>query len=172
MPAAGMPVPGRKLSVIEMKRIRLGRTRHGGLLLLALLASGAGADCATFEIVGDGITLPLGGQTGNPEAGRRVAAERQRGDCSICHQLPLPNDHFHGNVGPDLTAISTRLTPAQIRLRVAANRQMNPESVMPDYCSSRGRHEVAGPYAGEPILTDQEIEDVVAWLSSLDGSAP
>ena len=145
------------------------RLMHAALLSSALAASVALADCAPFEVVGDGIPSPLGGHTGSSEAGRDVAAARQRGDCSICHRLPLPNARFHGNVGPDLTAIGSRLTAAQIRLRVTANRHFNPESVMPDYCTGHGRHEVASAYTDQPILTAQEIEDLVAWLSSLDG---
>ncbi|MCC5888011.1 MAG: sulfur oxidation c-type cytochrome SoxX [Gammaproteobacteria bacterium] len=158
----------------------MGPTLHPGArlpgsilaLLLTLAAGAARADCATFEIVGDGIPLPLSQQTADADAGRQAAADRQRGDCSICHQLPLPNARFHGNVGPDLSAIGARLTPPQIRLRVAANRHLNPESVMPDYGISRDRHQVAEAFAGQPILTAREIEDIVAWLASLDGSEP
>lgn len=158
--------------MIDMRRnLRAGLLLLAGLLLAAV-ASGARADCASFDIVDDGIPSALGGEIGHPAAGRQVAADRQRGDCSICHRLPLPNRRFHGNVGPDLSAIGTRLTPAQIRLRVAANRHLNPESVMPDYCRSSGRHRVASRYAEQPILSAQEIEDVVAWLSSLNGSEP
>ena len=153
--------------------LEMRRCLHAGLLALCALAAGAAmADCATYEIVGDRIPLPLSEHPGNAAAGRQIAADRQRGDCSICHRLPLPNDRFHGNVGPDLTTIGSRLTTAQIRLRVAANRHFNPESVMPDYCRSRGRHQVASAYKEQPILTAQEIEDIVAWLSSLDGSPP
>lgn len=152
------------------------RSRHVGLLIgtltLILTAAAAHADCATFEIVGDGIPVPLSQQRADPEAGRQVAADRQRGDCSICHRLPLPNARFHGNVGPDLTTIGARLTQPQIRLRVVANRALNPESVMPDYCMSRDRHRVAEPFEGKPILTAREIEDIVAWLGTLDGSEP
>lgn len=169
MPAAGTPAPGRKRSVSEIRQRVL-----GSLVLLALATASAddSADCASFDLVGDGIPQPLGERVGNPAAGRQVAADRQRGDCSICHQLPLPHARFHGNVGPDLSAIGARLTPAQLRLRVAANRHLNPESVMPDYGLSRGRHDVATAFEDRPILTDQEIEDVVAWLSTLDGSGP
>lgn len=148
----------------------MSRILYAGVLLLVVAGGGTRADCASFDIVGDGIPTPLGGQTGRPASGRQVVADRQRGDCSICHRLPLPQHRFHGNVGPDLSAIGARLTPAQIRLRVAANRHVNPESVMPDYCTSSGRHQVARRYADQPILSAQEIEDVVAWLSSLEGS--
>lgn len=148
------------------------RWLQAALLLCVLDISSAGADCATFTIVGDGIPHPLAGHSGSAEAGRRIAADRQRGDCSICHRLPLPNARFHGNVGPDLSAVGARLTPAQIRLRVAANRQLDPESVMPDYCTTGGRYRVADPFVNQPILSAEEIEDVVAWLGSLDGSKP
>lgn len=164
---AGTRAPGQRLLVIEMRSFL-----PATCLLSALAAGPALAGCAAFEIMGDGIPHPLGGQSGTADAGRQVAADRQRGDCSICHRLPLPNARFHGNVGPDLTLIGARLTASQIRLRVASNRRINPESVMPDYCTSSGRHQVASAYADQPLLSDQEIEDVVAWLSSLDGREP
>lgn len=175
MPEAGTPAPGPMLLVTDPVTATVAEMRRllrAGLLSSALLAGGAFADCASFDIVEDGIPTALAGQPGNPAAGRQVAADRQRGDCSICHRLPLPNRRFHGNVGPDLSAIGARLTPAQIRLRVAANRHLNPESVMPDYCTSSGRHRVASRHEGQPILSAQEIEDLVAWLSTLEGKAP
>lgn len=171
MPTPGTPAPGRMPSVTDPVATWQ-PLLQAGLLLSALAAGSALADCASFEIVDDGIPAALAGHVGQPEVGRRIAADRQRGDCSICHGLPLPQRRFHGNVGPDLSAIGARLTPAQIRLRVAANRQFNPESVMPDYCTTSGRYRVASPYVGQPILSAAEIEHLVAWLSSLDGSAP
>ncbi len=155
-------------SVIELRgRRRPGRARIPLVLALLCATSGAVADCATFTIIGDRIEFPLAGIEGDAEAGARVAQDRQRGDCVICHQLPLPNDRFHGNLGPDLTTVGARLSAAQIRLRVAANRQLNQESIMPDYCLSGDRHRVAPAHRDRPLLTAREIEDLVVWLSTL-----
>ena len=74
---------------------------------------------------------------------------------------------FSGDVGPSLAGVGARLTEAQLRLRVADNLRVNPASVMPSYYRTDGLDRVAATYAGKPILTAQEIEDVVAWLVTL-----
>jgi len=158
-----------------------------GMALWALLigpATGpAIADCADFAIDGDAIRSPLAGRTGDAEAGARVAADRRRGDCVICHQMPdtspstppstpgtsLPERRFHGNLGPALDAVGARLSPGQLRLRIAAGRLSMPDSIMPNYCLTQGRHGVAEAWRDRPLLSAQEIEDLVAWLAGLDG---
>lgn len=143
-------------------------------LLVALVAwpSARAADCASFRIDGDGIAAPLDGAVGNPDRGREVALDRTRGDCTICHLLPLPGRRFHGTVGPSLDAVGARLDAAQIRLRIAAPKRLNPHTVMPAYCTTGNRYRVAAGLVGRPILSAGEIEDLVAWLRTLDGSEP
>lgn len=148
-----------------------GRAALATLLLLMGSAMTA-ADCAPFEVVGDRIPAPLGGHEGSAEQGARIARDRQRGDCVICHRLPAPDERFQGNVGPALHGIGDRLDAAQIRLRIAANRQLHPQSVMPDYCRSGDRHAVDRRFEGEPLLSAAEIEHLVAWLSNLHGNQP
>lgn len=138
----------------------------------APVADSASAHCAPLEVRGDAIPEPLLGLTGDPARGRRVAMAREGGDCTLCHRLPLPGRRFHGTVGPPLGAVGTRLTPGQLRLRIAAGRLLMPASVMPEYCRVGDRHRVAGPWQGAPVLTAQQIEDLVAWLGTLDGKAP
>lgn len=165
-PAASVSAPLLTCAAAGRPSLRVAAT----LLALAMLLTSAAtiADCAPFQIDGDRIEQPLAEKVGEAAAGARVAADRQRGDCVICHRLPLPEGRFHGNLGPDLQAVGLRLSPAQLRLRVAANRHLNPESIMPDYCRSGDRHRVAESHRGQPILSAQEIEDLVAWLSGLE----
>lgn len=148
--------------------------RWASVLLAVLLAGAVQADCAPFVVTGDAIDTPLVPVIGRVEKGAQIAADRQRGDCVICHELPLPERRFHGNVGPSLVAVGNRLSPGQIRLRVAAPRLLHPQSIMPDYCRVAGRHRVAAPYQDRPILTASEIEHLVAWLATLqkEGGAP
>ena len=54
-----------------------------------------------------------------------------------------------------------------LRLRVVDPKTLNPESVMPAYFRVNGLHRVLKNYRGKPILTAQEIEDVVAYLLTL-----
>lgn len=146
-----------------------------GVCGLALLLSAVGPahadDCASFEIVGDRIAEPLGGLRGDAMNGPAVALAPDQGDCTICHRLPLPNRQFHGTVGPALDAVGARLDAGQLRLRIAAPKRLNPNSVMPAYCTTGGRHRVALGFVGRPILDARQIEDLVAWLASLDGAA-
>ena len=74
---------------------------------------------------------------------------------------------FSGNVGPSLAGVGTRLNAAQLRLRVADNLRVNPDTVMPSYYKADGLDRVAANYAGKPILAAQEVEDLVAWLATL-----
>ena len=168
-PAASVSAPLLTCVAGGRPSLRVAATLLAAAMLL-LPSAASTADCAPFEITGDRIEQPLAGKVGQAGAGARVAADRQRGDCVICHRLPLPEGRFHGNLGPDLRAVGLRLSPAQLRLRVAANRHLNPESIMPDYCRSDGRHQVAEDYRDHPILSAQDIEDLVAWLSGLDAA--
>ena len=43
----------------------------------------------------------------------------------------------------------------------------NPETIMPAYYKLEGLHRVLERYRGKPVLTAQQIEDVVAYLLTL-----
>lgn len=146
---------------------------HLVLTILLGCAAAAHADCAPLLFDGDGIPAPLLGLEGDPERGRAVATAADRGDCTICHGLPVrePDSHFHGNVGPPLHGVGARLTEAQLRARIAAPKHLDPSTVMPAYCEAGQRWRVAADRVGEPILTAGEIEDLVAWLATLRGEA-
>ena len=63
--------------------------------------------------------------------------------------------------------IGARLSPAQIRLRIADISRVNPDAVMPAFHRTEGLNRVASAYAGKPALTGQQVEDIVAWLGTL-----
>ena len=81
--------------------------------------------------------------------------------------LPEPALRFAGDVGPSLAGVGARLTVAQLRLRVADNLRVNPASAMPSYYKLDGLDRVAARTPGKPILSAQEVEDVVAYLATL-----
>ncbi len=141
------------------------------LTILLGCAAAAGADCAPLVFEGDGIPAPLLGLEGDPVRGREVATAADRGDCTICHGLPVeaPDPRFHGNVGPPLHGVGARLTAAQLRARIAAPKRLDPHTVMPAYCETGHRWRVVSDQVGEPILSAGEIEDLVAWLTTLRG---
>ena len=120
-----------------------------------------------FTIDGDRIDTSLTGQPGNPEAGRMIVSNRQIGLCVLCHAGPFGDDRFQGGIGPNLAGVGSRLAEGQIRLRVADARHLNPDSVMPSYADTIGLTRVAPAFQGRPILSDVQIEDVVAYLATL-----
>lgn len=110
---------------------------------------------------------PLTPVPGDPDAGRRIVADRALSACTLCHAGPFPAPHLHGTIGPSLTGVGDRLSPADIRLRLIDSRLVNPETVMPPYHVSQDLTRVGRAWAGQPILTAQQIEDVVAFLATL-----
>ena len=117
---------------------------------------------------GDGINEPLGGLTGDPERGRQIVLDRFKGNCLACHQMPFEDELFQGNLGPPLDGVGSRLTTAQIRLRIVDQRKINPNTVMPGYYRDPAQlTRVAKGLEGKSYFTAQEVEDVVAYISGL-----
>ena len=134
------------------------------------LAAPAHGQAVPFTVVGDGIPAPLAAGPPDAERGRRIVVDRQLGTCLLCHSGPFPEERFQGTVGPDLAGVGSRLTPAQIRLRVVDPRRLVPETVMPAYHVTAGRSRVALPWRDRPILDAGQVEDVVAFLATLRGT--
>jgi sulfur-oxidizing protein SoxX len=142
------------------------------LLLIALPACTPASDTrlATPVIIeGDTIPEPLLGLTGDADRGQKIFTEREEGHCVLCHAIDGLDADFQGDVGPALTAVGTRLTPAQIRLRVADAQKIWPDTVMPSYYRIGDLNQVAPEYQGKPALSAIQIEDLVAYLSGQEG---
>ena len=118
-------------------------------------------------IVGDEIPASLTGRPGDPARGLAVILDRQLGNCLLCHALPVSGERFQGNIGPDLAGVAERLTEGQIRLRVVDATRVNPDTAMPAYHRVEGLTRVAAEYRGRPVLTAEQVEDVVAYLRTL-----
>ncbi len=143
-------------------------------------AAGAGAAAAaaapgsavggSVEIVGDGIPQPLSATPGDAARGRALVADRRAGLCLLCHSGPIPEERFQGNLAPSLDGTGARWTVAQLRLRVANARHLNPDSLMPALHATAGEaggRRVAAAFRSKPILDAQQVEDVVAYLATL-----
>ncbi len=117
--------------------------------------------------VGDSIVNPLTSSPGDAVKGRAIVASRQVGLCLLCHSGPFPEERFQGNLAPDLIASVGQSTPAQLRARLVDPGRLNPTSIMPAYYRTTGLSRVAPKFVDHTILTGQEIEDVVAFLVSL-----
>jgi L-cysteine S-thiosulfotransferase len=99
--------------------------------------------------------------------GRAIVANRQKGLCLLCHSGPFPEERFQGDLAPSLAGAGSRSSAGALRLRMADSRRVNPASIMPAYHAADGGARVGPAFAGKPILTAQEIEDVVAFLQEL-----
>ena len=127
----------------------------------------AADNVARYRVVGDAIPGPLSPTAGDAKRGRALVAARDAANCVLCHAFPEASLRFFGDVGPSLDGVGRRLSVAQLRLRVADNLRVNPASAMPSYHRVDGLVNVAARYAGAPLLTAAEVEDVVAYLATL-----
>jgi sulfur-oxidizing protein SoxX len=134
---------------------------------LLLAASAFAQEVARYEVRGDGIEAPLAGERGDPARGRAIVASRQVGLCLLCHPAPIPEERFQGNLAPDLAGVGARYSVPQLRLRIVDPRRVNPASFMPAFHSATNPSRVGGAWQGKPILSAQQVEDVVAWLATL-----
>lgn len=98
------------------------------------------------------VTLS-GPLNGDPNKGKEIAMNTQRGNCWACHALP--GDAQPGSGGPPLLTIGTwGYSDAHIYQQIWDRRAANPDTIMP-------------PYGTNGVLSDQDIRDVVAYLQSL-----
>ena len=120
-----------------------------------------------LEIIGDAIPASLTGGPGDPTRGRAIAANRQLGLCLLCHAGPIPEQRLQGTLAPDLAGAGSRSSEGQLRLRIVDASRLNPQTIMPPYYRVDRLDRVAAAFKGRPILTPEQIEDVVAYLQTL-----
>jgi L-cysteine S-thiosulfotransferase len=143
-----------------------------GFLSLALIASAtqpvwAQEALRAFTIATDTIAASLTGAQGDPTRGRAIVTDRQLGFCLLCHSGPFPDERFQGNLAPSLAGAGRRWTEGQLRLRIVDASHINPSTIMPSYYRVEGLERVAAAFRSRPILTAEQIEDVVAFLKTL-----
>jgi sulfur-oxidizing protein SoxX len=122
----------------------------------------------TFDVVGDAIPKPLTAEPGDAARGRSIVVSRDQGGCTLCHEVP--GETRFGDIAPPLAGVGAKLTASQLRLRVADSTRVNPDTPMPAYYRTEGLRQVARAYRGKPILSAQQVEDVVAYLATLKGA--
>ena len=149
----------------------------------ALVLAGAAAEAGVVapESVPYGeygaIETSLSGQPGDPQAGAEVMSERGLGNCVACHVVSaLSEVPFHGEVGPALDGAADRWSVAELRGIVANAKMTFPGTIMPAFYKTTGFIRAGDAYTGNaaqeplpPLLTAQQIEDVVAYLTTLRG---
>ena len=119
-----------------------------------------------------GVLQPLTNTPGDPVRGRAIVASRQTGLCLLCHSGPFPEERFQGNLAPELSVSAGRYTAPELRARIMDASRFNPNTIMPSYYRDDHLYRVAAKFKGETILSGQEIEDVVAFLVSMNNQNP
>jgi sulfur-oxidizing protein SoxX len=148
-------------------------------LITLICFSIAGVCCALSAIshatahesrsVQTGVPTPLTALPGDPRRGKAVAVNSDRGNCLICHKMPIPDiaPEAFGDLGPPLDGVGARLSVGELRQRIIDARRINSETVMPPYHSIESLHRVQRRHVGRSILSAQDVEDLIAYLATL-----
>jgi sulfur-oxidizing protein SoxX len=122
------------------------------------------------------IAESLTGQPGNPEEGMKIYSSRALGNCVACHTVASLVDSvgFHGNVGPSLDGVADRWNEAELRGIVVNAKNVYDGTIMPAFYKTSGYIRPGEAFTTKPateplppLLTAQQIEDVVAFLTTL-----
>jgi L-cysteine S-thiosulfotransferase len=119
-----------------------------------------------YTIAGDAIPESLTGAPGDVVHGRALVLERSS-TCILCHSGPFPEEKFQGDLAPSLAGTGSRWSAGQLRLRLVEASRLNPATIMPSYYRVEGLDRVGSAWRGKPILTAEQIEDIVAYLETL-----
>lgn len=156
--------------------------------LLTITAAMLVAGMATAETVApadvqfdeDGaVAVSLTGQPGDAARGRDVFATKSKGNCVSCHAVAqLADVPFHGEVGPELSWTGDNRSAEELRGIVADAKMTFEGSLMPSFYKTKGYIRPGDAYTGKapktdelpPLLSAQDIEDVVAFLLTLQES--
>ena len=134
--------------------------------LLALPGFAAAEELRGYAVVGDAIPASLTGARGDAARGRAITVNRQN-TCILCHNGPFPEEKFQGDLAPSLAGAGDRWSEGQLRLRLVDASRLNPATIMPSYYRVDGLARVGPAWRGKPILSAEQIEDVVAYLATL-----
>ena len=138
-------------------------------MMLASAAPGiAGAqELRSYLVVRDSIPHSLTGEAGDAGRGRAIVANRTVGLCLLCHSAPLADERFQGTLAPSLAGSGSRWSEGQLRLRLVDPARFNRDTIMPSYYRLDGLRRVAKNFTDKTILSDTQIEDVLAYLVTL-----
>lgn len=149
-----------------------------GIAASVIAATTAYAETAPGDVVYDtgAVAQSLTGTPGNAEEGGNVMTNRGLGNCVACHAVSaMPKVDFQGNIAPPLDGVADRWDEAGLRGIVSDAKKTFEGSMMPSFYKNAGYIRPGDAYTGKaapaeglaPLLTAQQIEDVVAYLLTL-----
>lgn len=133
---------------------------------LALPLSAGAQALRSYTIIGDAIPERLTAAPGDAARGRALVVERSS-TCILCHSGPFPEVRFQGDLAPNLAGSGSRWSEGQLRLRLVNASHLNAATIMPSYYRTDGLDRIGPSWRGKPILSAEQIEDIVAYLASL-----
>ncbi len=124
------------------------------------------------------VAEPLTAQPGDAAAGRLIVGDKGEGNCVACHAATdLSEVPWHGEIGPMLDGTGDRWTEADLRGILVNAKMMFDGTIMPSFYRTTGYTRPGDEYTGDaaqgelsPLLSAQDIEDVVAYLLTLKES--
>lgn len=126
------------------------------------------AEMISYDIVDEGVPKAFSTEAGNADRGKKIYANRKKGNCLACHvTADLKDMPFHGEIGPPMDGVASRYSAAQIRLRIANPKVLNDDTIMPAFYRNDGFTRVLKKFKGKTVLSAQEVEDVIAYLMTM-----
>jgi sulfur-oxidizing protein SoxX len=138
----------------------------GAWLAAILPCTVAAQGLRPYVVADDAISESLTGAAGDAARGRALVADRTW-TCILCHSGPFPEVKFQGDLAPELAGAGSRWSQGQLRLRLVDASRLNPATIMPSYYRIDGLVRVGATWRGKPMLSAEQIEDMVEYLASL-----
>lgn len=132
----------------------------------ALPSAASAQGLRPYIVADDAISQSLTGMPGDAARGRALVLDRSS-TCILCHSGPLPEAKFQGDLAPDLAGAGQRWSEGQLRLRLVDASRLNATTIMPSYYRVEGLTRVGPAWRDKPILSAEQIEDMVAYLATL-----
>ncbi len=151
-----------------------------------LLAAGVALAATSLQadvVAPDDVTMSeygevferLTSEPGDPARGAEIFVSRAQGNCLACHAVTaLADEPWHGEVGPILDGVATRWEEPALRGLLVNADMTFPDSIMPSFYKVSGFTRPGDAFTSrpapadlQPMLSAQQIEDVVAFLMTL-----
>ncbi len=115
------------------------------------------------------VTEPLTTEAPDPFRGLEIFVDRKLGNCVACHtNFDVAAMQFLGKVGPNLDWIGDRYTEDELRAIIVDSKVVfGAGTIMPAFYTARNEFRTLEAFKGKTILTALQVEDIVAYLSSL-----